>query len=204
MSSLTRAPAIVLLALAVASVLLLGCQAGAGTSTATRTPSATPAPATVTVPALDATYQSAVYGYSIDYPEYFSVRPATRRLDGAETPWVDSAGVDQLSAAATIVIGSGDLAAGMDMEGWIGNAITPVCGQPASADPVAIGGEPGRLLMFTSCNGYFHLWATTVHGPAGYHIVWVSDPGSEAESRAIFSAILASFKFGQMPLPAPS
>lgn len=210
MGSLIRKPVVVVAgSMVVSALLVLGCQAGAGAPRRAPTPAPKAAPTTIAVPALTGTYTSAIYGYSISYPEYFEVRPATRRLQGAETPWVDSAGVDQLNAAATMVIGSGDLAPGMDMEGWIGKAITPICGQPASAEPVTIGGEPGRLLAFADCNGYFTLWATTVHEAAGYHLVWVHDPGTEAEDRQLFAAILATFKFGEAPpaasgSPAPS
>jgi hypothetical protein len=203
MSSLTRTAEIALASVALGGSVLLGCQAGVGAPSSTPTAAPRSSSIAVALPALDKTYSSAVYGYSIHHPEYFAVRPAKRRLDGAETPWVDSAGVDQLNAGATIVIGSGDLAPGMDIEGWIGKAITPVCGQPASADPVTIGGEAGRLLTFTSCNGYFHLWATTVHGPAGYHLVWIHDSGTEADDRQLFEAILATFTFGE-PAAAPS
>ena len=208
MGSPTRFSAHVLAGVSIAStLLLLGCQAGAGTPASTPTAAPTVSSTTVAAPALTESYTSAVYGYSMNYPEYFTVRPATRRLEGAETPWVDSAGIDQLNASATIVIGSGDLAPGMDLDGWIGKAVTPICAEPASTEAITIGGEPGRLLTYPGCNGFFHLWATTMHGPAGYHLVWFAEPGNEAEGRLIFDAILATFTFGAAPpvsSPSPS
>ena len=204
MSNRILGPAGVLAGASLAGILLLGCQGGSGVSSPAATPIPTKQPSLAAVaPALDKTYTSAVYGYSIDHPEYFSVRPATRRLDGAETPWVDSAGVDQLNAAAVIVIGSGDLAAGMDLDGWTQKTARQVCGEPTSTDPVTVGGQPGRLLSYAGCYGYFHLWATTTYGTAGYHLVWVHDPGTETEDRQLFEAILATFRFGP-PAASPS
>jgi hypothetical protein len=164
-------------------------------------------------------FTSDIYGYSIDYPEKWVVRKATRVLSGPEPPLDTSAGVDHFTLPldrygesqggphGTIVIGSAEVAPGTTLETWTSAAATALCGAVPTPEDIEIDGESGSLLTIPSCNGLVYaIWATALHGTSGFYVVFFDDPGTEASDRANFEEILATFTFPRsLPAtPAPS
>jgi hypothetical protein len=163
---------------------------------------ATPSPAPI-VPALARTFQSNVYGYTIDHPATWRARSATRGLVGLEPPWVDGEAVDQLAAQAdfaaagppgTIVIGSGRLPAGADLASWTDGTAVELCGTPEAREPFPVDGQAGQLLTYPSCKGLFHQWLTFTTADLGWHVVWIDEPGRAAFDRELFEAIVGTLR----------
>lgn len=187
----------------VASAMLLVVAAVAGCGTSSVTPS--PAPTTSPPPqtsapllALTETFKSGLYGYSIKYPVTFVARSATKELQGAAAPLIDGEEVDQLSwdAGAVVVLASAMLPSGTDtLDEWTATTARTFCDDPATTEPVTLGGEPGTLSTFATCAGLFHQWVTAVRDGRGYHVVWAHDLGSEASDREQLMAMLATFAF---------
>jgi hypothetical protein len=191
-----------------------------GGPTASPSPSPTlliPAPSALPASAL-ATYRSPVYGYSINYPEAWRVRQATRRLSGTEIPWDYSDAVDEIAAPSNVSVGhsgvpggnilvaSAQMPADTTLESWTASTAATVCGAPTSTEDVTVDGEAARLSTIATCFGGFHQWVTVLHGNRAWHIIWLNDPGTEVADRAFFEQLLATFRFGELPAasPAPS
>jgi hypothetical protein len=157
-------------------------------------------------------FTSSWYGYSIDRPAEWSVRPATEQLSEGGVPWIDSNGVDYVAAypiasvtPGIIVVGA-RLSPGRTLQAWTDITTVMTCGEPASREPVELDGETGTLLSYPDCFGLHHLWVTVVHRGVGYHIIWIGGRGTEAADRALFDRMLATFRFpaGPPASPAPS
>jgi hypothetical protein len=183
------------------------------------------APTSTIVPAQSSpvpliTFSSTVYGYTIDYPADWTARSATRRLSGLELPFDTSPGVDTLSLPldryggssggphGSIFIGSGEVAPGTALAAWSVSQAQAICGAITTQEDITIGGEAGRFLTFSACNGnpIFAMWATALHGTSGFCVIWVNDPSTETSDRALFEKILATFTFpkGSAASPTPS
>ena len=178
------------------AAFVAACDAGARSSASIAAPSGTTAP--FVVPALPATFMSDLYGYTIRYPSFFDARAATKELQGAAAPLIDSDVVDQLNAqdGGVVVLSSGVLSADATLDEWTASTATGFCDAPSTSEPVELGGEPGTLSTFASCAGMFHQWVTSVHRGRGYHVIWAKYRGTETADRALFMAMLATFAFG--------
>lgn len=147
------------------------------------------------------TFTSREYGYSVDRPVEWAVRPATESLVELGAPWVDSPGVDYIAASPNsstipgLIVGGSPLSIGRTLQDWTALTAEATCGVPDTREPVVVDGEVGTLLTFPRCFGYHHLWATVIHGGAGYHIVWIGLVGTEPEARVLFDELVASFRF---------
>jgi hypothetical protein len=179
--------------------LVAGCVGQAvgpsGAATPQQTPSSTPR-ATL---ALDRTFASPLYGYSLDHPRSFDERPATVPLQGTAPPLFGEPIVDRLESSSTgaIVLASADLPDGVEnLDAWTAATARGFCGTPTSSESMTVAGATAVLDTFASCQGYFHLWLTIVRDGRGYHVVWLNEPGNEAADRSLFLAILATFEFG--------
>lgn len=186
--------------------LVVGCvgrsPAPSAGPSAQQTPPSTP---TATL-ALDRTFTSTLYGYSVDHPRTFDERPATVPLRGTDPPLFREPIIDRLefSSGASLGLASAELPSGVaDLDAWTAATARAFCGTPSSSEAVTVDGVPGMLDTFAACQGYFHLWLTMVRDGRGYHVVWLNEPGSEAADRGLFLAILDTFKFGQ-PAASPA
>jgi hypothetical protein len=179
--------------------LVAGCVgqgvAPSGAATPQHVPSSTPR-ATL---ALDRTFVSPLYGYAVDHPRSFDERPATVPLQGTAPPLFGEPIVDRLESSdtAAMVLASAELPAGVEnLDAWTAATARAFCGTPTSSESMTVGGANGTLDTFGSCQGYFHQWLTMVRDGRGYHVVWLSEPGSEAADRSLFLGILETFEFG--------
>jgi hypothetical protein len=179
--------------------LIAGCvgQPGAPSGSATAQPPANSPQPTL---ALDRTFTSVLYGYSIDHPRNFDERPATVPLRGTDPPLFGEPIVDRLetSSAGAMVLASAELPDSVaDLAAWTAATARAFCGTPTASEQITVGGAAATLDTFASCQGYFHLWLTMVRDGRGYHVVWLNEPGTEVADRGLFLAILDTFEFGQ-------
>lgn len=188
-------------------------------------PTPTPAPSSTIGPSQSAAgklvpFTSPIYGYTIEYPAEWVVRPAARPLSGLELPLDTSPGVDTLALPidrygaspsgphGTIFVSSAQIASGTTLASWTTGQVGAVCGAPPAPEPIKVDGEAGILLTYTTCNGnlFTSLWVTAFHGTSGFYVLFSNDPGTEAADRALFERILATFTFakGVPASPTPS
>jgi hypothetical protein len=205
---------VVVAALAFGAVItLVGCSntsAGRPTSSPNVSPSPTtpPAPATQLPASALVAFTSRLYGYTIDIPKGWGVRAATRMLDGTEPPVIHSTAVDNLAASGvlrsgvpvgSIVIAASVMPPAATLGSWTADTAEATCGAPASQHDISIDGEAATLSTYAGCYGYFHQWATVLHGGNAWHIVWFNDVGSESADVVFFEQSLATFRFGEVP-----
>jgi hypothetical protein len=207
------------LAVAVSLIVAVGLVAltvwrlpGVGPPGPSPTPSSPPATPAFGLSGDVVAYTSPWYGYTIDRPAEWSVREATEDLAELGPPWIDSTVVDYVAAQPAgalvpgIIVASTELAPGRTLDEWTDLTTVATCGPLESRQSIPVDGETGLLLEYPRCLGYHHLWVTVVRGTTGFHIVWISLPGTEAEDRLAFERVLASFRFPPAPegSPAPS
>jgi hypothetical protein len=228
MNALSRmAAGVVVAALALGAVTtLFGCSstsAGRPTSEPTVSPVSPTSPTSPTTPPAPPTqlpasalvpFTSRLYGYTIDIPKGWGVRAATRMLDGMEPPVIHSTAVDNLAAGGvlrsgvpvgSIVIAASVTPPGATLGSWTAGTAEATCGAPASQNDISIDGEAATLSTYAGCYGYFHQWATVLHGGYAWHIVWFNNVGSEIADVVFFEQSLATFRFAEVPAaPAPS
>jgi hypothetical protein len=179
--------------------LVSGCAGQGVVPSAAATPHQTPSNTPRATLMLDRTFVSQLYGYSVDHPQSFDERPATVPLQGTAPPLFGEPIVDRLESASmdAIVLASAELPAGVkDLDAWTAATARAFCGTPTSSESMTVGGANGTLDTFGSCQGYFHQWLTMVRDGRGYHVVWLSETGSEAADRSLFLGILETFEFG--------
>jgi len=162
------------------------------------------------------TFTSEVHGYTIGYPGEWDVRPATRKLDGTETPWDYSPAIDHFSTPTdrfgdpaggplgALIVGSAVVGPEVTLESWTVDTAVLVCGPPTAPEAVEVDGEPASLLTYSICNHAFHQWVTVLHGGSAYHIIWLGESGARAFDRALFEDILATFSFPPEPSATPT
>lgn len=199
----------------VLGVSLLGSPTGdvGGAPTPSQSPSPSPtltptnAPPTGIPTSGLTTFTSAMYGYSISYPQEWVVRTATRELSGTEPPWDTSPAIDHFATSTDrygepqggplgrLIVASVAVGSEVTLESWTADTTEAVCGFPTSREAVDVDGEPANLLTYSLCYSTFHQWVTVLHGGSAFHIVWLGDSGPEAFDRALFEDILATFSF---------
>jgi hypothetical protein len=158
------------------------------------------------------TFTSPLYGYTMDHPVEWTVRQATVGLDEAWAPWIDSPGVDYTSSNPAadvtftpgVIVGATRVAPGRTLDAWTNLVTVATCGEPGGRDTITVDGESAALLEYARCNGLHHLWASAIHDGVGYHIVWLGPPGTEAQDRLLFDAMVATFRFPATPPSPPS
>jgi len=176
-----------------------------------------PTPTPVATPAFGLSgatrpFTSPRFGYSMAIPVEWSVRAATESLAELGAPWIDSAGVDYAAAVPVtgltpgIIVSAVGLSEGRTLDDWTDLTTVATCGLPGTRAATEVDGERGVELEYPSCLGFHHIWVTVVRGATGYHIVWLSFRGTEAEDRAIFERVLASITLPPAieGTPAPS
>ena len=156
-------------------------------------------------------FTSSTYAYSIAYPSNWSVRNADEELESFQAPHDYSPGTDYFSATAPDISDPGLIVAGPAVEdgttldewvatfqGFVRSVI--LCGPADEQVNIQLGGEPGRLLTWTTNCNEFLMWAGAVRGGHAYHVIWVNnyatdDPAAQAADRRLFQEILATFTF---------
>ena len=177
---------------------IAGC--GTGAPADTRAPVSSPAPTGTAVPdvALDHTFTSALYAYSVNYPAAFRPRSATLPLQGASAPLIDGETVDQLTGpnGAVIVLAATAPVADTTLDEWTALTALAFCGDATTSELISLDGGPATLSTFARCGGMFHQWVTAIHEGLAFHVIWAGAPGTEAADRSLFLAILETFAFG--------
>jgi hypothetical protein len=153
-------------------------------------------------------FTSDKYHYSVGYPTDWKITPATELLnisstgiphrgddiaDTFESPGKTSTGVIEIAAQ--------ELSAGSTLDDWTSTNIQGwrnIGGcEPASREPLHVGGEPATILTYDPCGAFYILHVTFVHGHTGYLAYWLSNPGNEAQDRTTFQQFLATLSFAK-------
>jgi len=211
-SSLAAVAAVILVVVAAALVIrTLGIVGPPPTPSPSPSPSPTPGPTYQVTPATSfRTFTSKAYGYSVGYPSNWKTSQSAGRLDPGTYPYDFSGGVDYLSAGSPDVLDPGLIIAGprltapTDLAGWMtniarlqGTAIS--CAAPDATEAATVAGLPAQIDTWNDCPQYL-LWAGFVRGDIGYHVLLIDqfatdNPPLQAQDRAMFQRILASFAF---------
>ena len=88
---------------------------------------------------------------------------------------------------------------------WTAETTVAKCGAPTSQAAITIDGEAATLTTYAgaqACFGLSQQWATVIHGGWAWNIVWLDNQGSESADAFFFKQILATFRFGEVPLDA--
>jgi hypothetical protein len=159
------------------------------------------------------TFRSSAYRYSIRLPTDWSAIKADRVLKPGEPPYTSRGATDIITRKAAtkvskmklpaVVIGAQRVPAGTTIDQWTAEVIAGVseqkgCEQPASREPLRIGGDEAALLGYPDCphgSGLYHLWTVVVHRGRGFQLVWFNNAGQEARDRAILDGMLSSLVF---------
>jgi hypothetical protein len=146
-------------------------------------------------PPLDATFTSAVHGYSIDFPASWTSDAATVAWD-ARLAELDQRTSDQLidDQMGVLRVASTPLPDGVDVDAWIGQWMTEAsspCASPrATLAEIVVDGQPGRIR--TSCGD---VEATVVAGGRVYMFTLVENvPRGGVSARSLFEAMMATVR----------
>jgi hypothetical protein len=151
-------------------------------------------------------YTSPQYGYSIAYPEVWSVAPATQPLTDLGLP-IGSA-TDDFSVSPDeenypeLIIAAQPVEPGTTLHAWTSNVEMFVnqCGPPATRETMRVSGRKATLAQFPRCyypgsKDTVTYWTTFIHAGMGYHVLWIGYLGDELRDRAVLDRVLKTFRF---------
>ena len=194
---------------------------GVGGAVATPTPSASPSVAPSPSPSAAATptpidpatwvpYTSERYGYTLDHPADWTIKPSQSdwqpgTIHSELSQWADV--ISDPQGGYTIFAGRQDLETGQTPESWTAQYISNkaadaggaggVCGDISTEryEQVEIDGETGSRIAMV-CVTTFYTAAIVVHDGSAYLVALatVADSGN-ARAIELFDAVLASFRF---------
>jgi hypothetical protein len=160
-------------------------------------------------------FDSPVYGYTLEHPAGWTTIPAEGELEPGEPPTTSSGRTDVIAAHASlmvsdmtlpaIVVGAQPVEPGTTLDDWTAEVQAIVagfkgCAEPSEIDAIDVAGEPAALLVYPDCPaglGLDHLWVVFVHDELGFQMVWFDESSDGPVEREEFEQILSTVSFPQ-------
>ena len=169
-------------------------------------------PVSSPTPPNETTFTSPIYGYTVRYPETWTVVPGKRPIPANVLPCARCEEPDNIWVVpdeVVITIAASPLPAGATLDSWTTSVTERMPAKfnfgscLSSQESITVAGDPGTRSLYT-CPGRSDntvLWTTLVHGGSGWHLIWTDLAGVDpAAIRPRFDTVLATFIFGTAPL----